>query len=133
MTRKIMATLSRKAIVSLVILLLIVGFATLTFSQVKAARAYSGCPATISYGSTGSQVKQLQNMLNYRYNNHTIKDHFSASPYAFRHPLQVDGIFGPQTRAAVKDYQAANHLKVDGIVGPHTWLSLGFTPGCLNA
>jgi peptidoglycan hydrolase-like protein with peptidoglycan-binding domain len=131
MRQKVMVTLSPKIIIALVALLLIAGFATFTFSQVKPASAASGCPATISYGSTGDQVTQLQNMLNYRYNNSSVKDHFTASPYAFRYPLKVDGIFGPQTRAAVKDYQKANHLQVDGIVGRHTWLSLGFTPGCL--
>ena len=39
--------------------------------------------------------------------------------------LTVDGIFGPRTNSAVRNYQAASHrLVVDGIVGPQTWSSL---------
>ena len=31
-----------------------------------------------------------------------------------------DGIFGPNTEAAVKQFQKENNLSVDGIVGPNT-------------
>ncbi|MBK8904575.1 MAG: PD40 domain-containing protein [Anaerolineaceae bacterium] len=37
---------------------------------------------------------------------------------------EIDGIFGPLTEAAVKEYQANNNLEVDGIVGPDTWTKL---------
>lgn len=33
----------------------------------------------------------------------------------------IDGIYGPQTRAAVVEFQQANNLLVDGIIGPQTW------------
>ena len=61
----------------------------------------------ISYGSTGSDVKKLQELLNQNDYN-----------------LDVDGSFGPKTQAAVKDYQNKNGLKVDGIVGTNTWGAL---------
>src|SRR5215208_6030641 len=38
--------------------------------------------------------------------------------------VTADGIFGPQTDAAVRRYQLSAGLDVDGIVGPNTWSSL---------
>lgn len=63
--------------------------------------------STISFGSSGSDVKKLQEKLN------------SAG-----YKLEVDGQFGSKTQAAVKDYQQKNGLSVDGIVGTNTWGSL---------
>ncbi|MBQ8183128.1 MAG: peptidoglycan-binding protein [Clostridia bacterium] len=63
--------------------------------------------STISYGSSGSDVKKLQETLN----NHGYS-------------LAVDGQFGSKTQAAVRDYQKKNGLVVDGIVGTKTWGSL---------
>lgn len=40
-------------------------------------------------------------------------------------PKGVDGIYGPNTRNAVKLFQAANGLFIDGIVGPKTRAALG--------
>ena len=62
---------------------------------------------TISYGSSGNDVKKLQEALN--------KKGYS---------LTVDGEFGEKTRNAVRDYQRKNNLTVDGIVGENTWSSL---------
>lgn len=40
---------------------------------------------------------------------------------------QVDGIYGSQTREAVRYFQSKNGLSVDGIVGPKTAAALGMT------
>jgi murein L,D-transpeptidase YcbB/YkuD len=38
---------------------------------------------------------------------------------------QIDGVFGPITKAAVEEFQGYSGLVVDGIVGPLTWAALG--------
>jgi len=38
--------------------------------------------------------------------------------------LDVDGIFGPKTEAAVRGFQQNDNLGVDGIVGKQTWTAL---------
>lgn len=36
-------------------------------------------------------------------------------------PGEIDGKFGPHTRASVEAFQKWGHVKVDGIVGDRTW------------
>jgi peptidoglycan hydrolase-like protein with peptidoglycan-binding domain len=58
-------------------------------------------------GRTGHPVKTLQHLLRAHGKN-----------------IAVDGIFGPATERAVREFQAARGLAVDGIVGPHMWSAL---------
>ncbi len=40
------------------------------------------------------------------------------------HPGPVDGIFGPLTEQAVRQFQRSRHLSEDGLVGKNTWHAL---------
>jgi peptidoglycan hydrolase-like protein with peptidoglycan-binding domain len=44
-------------------------------------------------------------------------------------PIAVDGIFGPQTDRATRDFQRDRGILVDGIVGPQTRAALRATVG----
>ena len=43
---------------------------------------------------------------------------------ALGNPVTLDGIFGPNTEAAVKDQQRAFGLPVTGVVNDNTWTKL---------
>lgn len=47
--------------------------------------------------------------------------------------LPADGVYGPQTRGAVKRFQRAHGLVVDGVVGPQTLAALGLSSGASPA
>jgi peptidoglycan hydrolase-like protein with peptidoglycan-binding domain len=73
----------------------------------RAVMANPGQP-TVALNATGAAVRQLQRALR-------------------RTPnlgVAVDGIFGPITEQAVKEFQDSANLQVDGIVGPLTWGAL---------
>ena len=59
----------------------------------------------LKLGNRGNEVKLLQEKLN----------------------LKADGIFGPLTEEAVKDFQRSNGLEVDGIVGANTLSKLNLS------
>ena len=39
-------------------------------------------------------------------------------------PVSVDGVFGPSTGTAVRQFQQRKDLAQDGVVGPKTWVAL---------
>jgi murein DD-endopeptidase MepM/ murein hydrolase activator NlpD len=67
----------------------------------------SASPPTLKRGSRGSAVAELQRRL---------------ADAGYR--LVADGIFGPITDAAVRDFQRSRRLIVDGVVGRMTWAAL---------
>ena len=71
--------------------------------------SYPGTP--LRNGSTGPAVVVIQVSLN------RIAQNYPAIPKI----SAVDGIFGPQTEAAVRAFQQIFGLSDDGIVGPATW------------
>jgi len=82
----------------------IVAAATLTFAA-GGAVAHDRASTSAAVRSAGSSVSALQSALG----------------------IPADGIYGPQTRAAVRRYQRAHGLAVDGVAGPVTLASLGLS------
>ena len=83
--------------------------ATPTWVHIDKRYGTPACPTggypLIKQGSRGVYVMVLQDALNYLgYNSGNI-----------------DGLFGPNTRAAVVRFQRDNNLSADGIVGCNTW------------
>lgn len=74
--------------------------------------SYPGTPLRL--GSTGPYVTIIQASLN------RIGQNYPAIPKI----SPVDGIFGPQTEAAVRAFQQIFSLTADGIVGRATWYQL---------
>ncbi|HZN87682.1 MAG TPA: peptidoglycan-binding protein [Thermoleophilaceae bacterium] len=61
---------------------------------------------TVQQGSSGSDVRRVQRIL------------VMIKLFGFE---EIDGIFGPKTKGAVKSFQESKGLVEDGIVGPATW------------
>jgi peptidoglycan hydrolase-like protein with peptidoglycan-binding domain len=69
-------------------------------------------PPTLSQGSHGVVVEKLQTALN------EGRGDFAPSSNPV---LASDGIYGPQTAAAVKGAQQSGGIQADGVVGLQTW------------
>jgi len=86
---------------------------TVTPHALSSLCSYTSSQPTLSYGSTGTAVKQAQCELNWAYQNP-------------RGALSVDGIFGTATKNATINFQKCVHLTADGIIGPDTWSELNY-------
>ncbi|MFI8490210.1 peptidoglycan-binding protein [Streptomyces rubrogriseus] len=62
---------------------------------------------TLKSGSRGTDVRTAQHLLAAR-----------------GHRLATDGVFGPKTAQAVRDFQRKNRLAADGVIGRNTWSRL---------
>lgn len=100
-------------IVALSLMILCMGLTIGTIQSINHIETPCAYAQTISIGDSGATVKTIQRKLkNWGY--------YKGS---------IDGIFGKQTREAVKYFQRKNKLKVDGIVGKQTLKALGIYGG----
>lgn len=96
-------------------LLILIGicFVTLTDSAVAASRAEETQETLSKVGSSGTEVRSIQQKLtNLGYN-----------------PGPIDGVYGSATLRAVKQFQTDHGLTADGIAGVKTLQALGLTGG----
>ncbi len=70
-------------------------------------------PTILQMGSIGTGVEVLQYYLN-------VIGYFNPALGL----LSIDGIFGPETEKAVRDFQQEYGLTVDGVMGRQTWRKL---------
>ena len=85
---------------------------------INTAEEISGIPSswpgyTLSQGSSGTKVRQMQEQLN------VIVGAYPAIP-----KITVDGIYGPATAAAVSKFQSVFGLPVTGTVDYRTWYKI---------
>ena len=85
---------------------------------INTAEEISGIPSswpgyTLSQGSSGTKVRQMQEQLN------VIAGAYPAIP-----KITVDGIYGPATAAAVSKFQSVFGLPVTGTVDYRTWYKI---------
>lgn len=85
---------------------------------INTAEQVSGVPASwprvdLQVGSRGNNVRVIQEQLN------AIARNYPAIP-----TVTVDGIFGPETRAAVQKFQSVFNLPASGVVDYPTWYKI---------
>ncbi len=104
-----MKKILKALLLSVMALIVVVGVTGIS----AGANTHTAYAATYKQGSTGSAVKTIQQKLkNWGY-----------------YKGKVDGIFGSQTKEAVKSFQRKNGLTADGIVGAKTQKALGMNTG----
>jgi peptidoglycan hydrolase-like protein with peptidoglycan-binding domain/cell wall-associated NlpC family hydrolase len=87
------------------------GSATALTSSASTRRSvdFDGWPSLLKNGSSGNAVKELQGVL---------------MDLGYTEVTWTDGIFGPKTKSGVVRFQREHGLSVDGIVGPQTRAAL---------
>lgn len=85
---------------------------------INTAEEISGIPSswpgyTLSQGSSGAKVRQMQEQLN------VIAGAYPAIPQ-----IIADGVYGPATAAAVSKFQSVFGLPVTGTVDYRTWYKI---------
>lgn len=85
---------------------------------INTAEEISGIPASwpgtnLTIGSSGSKVRQMQEQLNR-----------IARAYPALMTITADGIYGPNTQAAVEKFQSVFGLPVTGVVDFRTWYKI---------
>lgn len=85
-------------------------------SQDEEIQAQPGQKKSVSVESAVTQVSQAEKP--------STQDIQRALKNADLYEGKIDGISGPKTRKAIKDFQFQKGLKVDGKVGPETWKKL---------
>lgn len=96
-----------RGVLALALILLLIAASLLAVGAGKVAAAGE----LLRYGSRGESVRQVQSRLN-------RLGYWCGT---------ADGIFGVNTRSAVRRFQSAKGLSVDGIVGPKTYSALGIS------
>lgn len=79
----------------------------LTVDGVVESQTWPALVVAVRRSDTGSAVRAGQIQLN-----------------RYGYALTVDGIFGPATEAAVRDFQRQNGLTIDGVLGQSAWRTL---------
>lgn len=78
--------------------------------------------------ATGIAGETTWNAINLILAKRIIRPNHAGGPVVrylqYRVGIEVDGVFGPQTEAAIKTFQRQNGLVADGIVGGMTWQKL---------
>lgn len=80
----------------------------LTEDAIVGPETWQALIVQVKQGDTGPAVRAVQQVLKGK----------------FGFAINVDGIFGPATAQAVKDFQTSKGIASDGIVGPITWRKL---------
>ena len=110
MTKKTDKKFLRRRVLSLLLAVVLLG----SIGTIAAVQAGDDSVSTLSkMGSRGDEVRRIQQKLK-------SMGYYTGS---------VDGIYGSQTKNAVRKFQRDNGLTVDGIAGPKTLSYLGITSG----